>query len=90
MGWNESDPTLSTWCEEELAIDQAINTDSPVSAPSRPDLAAPEEYSNKINVETAPPEIVEEHKVNVESKIQEATGGEEIPTGVNIAEVEQD
>ena len=43
--------------EEEQAIQQAINTDSPVSLSSRPDLAPPEEYSNEITVDETTPDV---------------------------------
>ena len=46
-GMNQIQPYLPGG-EEELAIDQAINTDSPVSAPSNTGLAEPTALGSKL------------------------------------------
>ena len=70
--------------EEEQAIQQAISTDSPVSTPSRPDLAAPEGYSNEITVDETTPEVTPRAQENVPWVQQKDT----IKETINNLEVE--
>ena len=72
--------------EEFQGIEQAIATDSYVSAPSRPDLAAPEP-EKKINVETASIAEVKDHKDKIQTKINEV--GEAPPSGISISNVQE-
>ena len=82
-GMNEIQPYIPGG-EEEQAIQQAISTDSPVSTPSRPDLAAPEEYSKDITVDETTPEVTPRAQENVPWVQQKDT----IKETINNLEVE--